>query len=1171
MRIGSKLLGRCCGVVLALLACATAPAGAMYLPDGSKDDGAGGYMNPDDGMCVVGVAADGTMLIDGSITTARDCVAWTKSGDSSVNLAGLDTKAKCQVADGAGNDGYRHGWSTSICYDTVNSAGISRVDLDNTAAMCTSKGGTVVTSGKCVAYGWVYRNRKSDGSLVPTGTGLYTSSGAAAADGLGFCYASMDMTSATYADRDTCPSEHNNNPPAALSVCKDANKASVAACQIASNRVWSTSLPGGAGCFVTNVNDTTACSALGAGYSWISFVAAGVAPAGEWTACLSNPVAGCQSQASYDAGLGWSLPDGSAASITAGTTSNSVVRVCQDTAKGDQSACEAANTAAVPFVFYWNPDLGICVDTSLTTTGTSLTCKTATRAGVQIVVFSDNDRCIYQYGQKGKLAASCQPVDSLSPVGIGTVVDLTAVGYDTQGECLAGGFSWDNWLPDINRSAVTPVQDPNLPAGAQIVKLDATTAVKDGGGNYYSGTGSVCLKCHADQSRSYMERTKRGFVETPHKLAGDTAGPWQANFLAAASPWGLKGVQCTMCHSTARPAVDDLIQVIPAGIVGPPAAGAPISATGHNKTEYAAHVTDVCFTCHGNFPSANPAYVVPVSSGDVTLTGKGLAPIGNQFLNSPHAKYTAATSAKVDIGDKSKYSSTFLGYICRSSNSIGGGSILTTVYRNGVAEKIPNLDSLTNTACTNPGNGTATSGAAGFWVKDGEAISGGTPADNAQGSCMTCHDVHWDFDSADPEAEPIRRECTTCHMNSGTSATVAPQIDLTTINHLKTVGTPLQHVATEPYESCVICHMPKSSAAGSRMHLWRVNPDDTYSTMGTSQANTAADGTYTNAAWVDVDLVCGQCHGGGTNSTDNPPKTTPVVVPYYTKAELAAVATGMHSAAGVSYPVTFTASASGLTVSVAASVTCGGTCPSLTYDWNWGDGTANGTGASTSHPYAAAGTKTISLTVKLTTGLKTVGTVARNITILNPDGIPVAAGTCTWDANTWNMGVLDTSTDDGPDADTANDAPPALQIVVDWGDSTAKSIGTQGATFSHVYAKSGTFTVTQRATDAKLQTSTTTCSPPATPKYFVIKGTVKNRLGTAALGGATVQFLRGGIVVKTVTTSSTLATLGTFTSGTTLKPGTYTMKVTKAGYTFPQVTKTVGGNRTGFTIKALTP
>jgi len=140
-------------IVLVLsLACAGSAWG-YYPPDGTKPDGMGGYMIPGDGMCVVGIKLDGTMLVDWSITNSRDCVAWTKSADGTVDLVSMDTQDKCTKAGFAGNDGYKHVWSTSLCYDVANSKGISRIDLDNTDSMCLSKSGTIVTTGKCVAYG----------------------------------------------------------------------------------------------------------------------------------------------------------------------------------------------------------------------------------------------------------------------------------------------------------------------------------------------------------------------------------------------------------------------------------------------------------------------------------------------------------------------------------------------------------------------------------------------------------------------------------------------------------------------------------------------------------------------------------------------------------------------------------------------------------------------------------------------------------------------------------------------------------------------------------------------------------------------------------------------------------------------------------------------------------
>ncbi len=52
----------------------------------------------------------------------------------------------------------------------------------------------------------------------------------------------------------------------------------------------------------------------------------------------------------------------------------------------------------------------------------------------------------------------------------------------------------------------------------------------------------------------------------------------------------------------------------------------------------------------------------------------------------------------------------------------------------------------------------------------------------------------------------------------------------------------------------------------------------------------------------------------------------------------------------------------------------------LTYEWNWGDGTAVSTGAApTAHTYATAGTKSIVLTVK--DGWNKVGTATRSVTV----------------------------------------------------------------------------------------------------------------------------------------------------------------------------------------------
>ncbi|HJQ98567.1 MAG TPA: PKD domain-containing protein [Candidatus Polarisedimenticolaceae bacterium] len=1058
-------------------------AWAYYTPDGTKPAGPGAYQNPGDGICVIGVKLDGTMLVDWSIRNARDCVAWTRSADGTIDLKNMTTQATCQNATNpvvAPNDGYRHGWSTSLCYDNANQRGISRVDLDNTETMCLSKGGTIVTTGKCVAYGWVYLNRKDDGTLPITGTGIATTDGVQAADGLGFCATPMRMTGGTYTSAATCPSYHNSQ--------------------------------------------TTA-------------------PA-EWPACQST-LTGCQTQASYDAGLGWSF-----------TSPN----------------------------------------------------------------------CIYNYGIKGAVNAALTKADG-STVAAGTVVDLT--GITNQGDCLANGAAWDNWLPvtgTTTKDNTAGGDYAGMPAGTVIRRLDALTNVEDGGGEFYSGTGAICQKCHSDQSRSYQERQKPGFPKTRHKLAGDAIGkPFQPYFTAAGSDWGLQGVQCAMCHSTSKPARDDLIQVVPAGVIGPPAAGAPKSASGHNQTEYGTHLIDICYTCHGtaaNPITTNPASVIPVSAGDFALTSKGLAPIANQFLNSPHAKYVG-DSSKVDVGNKIKYTSTFEGYVCRvgigklsattypnstactaagytwyttTSNgafcyhsqtscqalpggqwattfaattypwaadtggpgavcgAVGSGSIITTVYRNGAAHKIPNVDSTINPACTNAGDGGAQSGAGGLWLKDGET-SPGDPPDTAQGNCMTCHDVHWALADPDPEAEPLRRECTTCHMNSGTSASEAPQVSLLTINHQGGVGTPLEHVGTEPASACESCHMPESADGKSPMHLWRINTDPNYVTMGAGQANTTPDGAYAAAAWVDLDHACGQCHGGGTSQDAEHQPVPPAL--YRTRASLALVAQGMHAASGANFAVTFRTTVTGLQVNADASVDCGTDsvgnpvpCPAFIYDWTWGDGGSHGAGDPASHTYATGGTYPITLVVTVQSSGQQVGApVTRSVNITGGNQPPNAAGSCSWDPDTWKMVVTDTSSDPN-DADLSH-----LQVIVDWGDGGAKSAVPRQArpqSVTKVYTRTGTFPATAKALDIEGLSSTYSCAVPATPAYFQITGTV-TAPGAVPVPDATVTLTKGGIAVA----SKLTAVDGTY-AFPNLKPGTYAITVVKRGYYFGPAPQAAG-------------
>ena len=228
-------------------------ASAIYLNDAAKPGtGAHLYANPGDGFCVSGIKTDGTMTVVPGITNFRDCVAYTNglegvsmratdvTATSTCSTAGVapfdqpcnvmancarpegflswvpatqkcyDTSA-CTIQGAVGNDGAKHTLSTSLCINPTTRAGISRVDLDNSAATCQEKGGVVADGlyghpyGACSAYGWTYGGVKSNGTLPAVGAKGVTST-----DNLGFCYATMRMTTA-YSTVLTCPSINNNN------------------------------------------------------------------------------------------------------------------------------------------------------------------------------------------------------------------------------------------------------------------------------------------------------------------------------------------------------------------------------------------------------------------------------------------------------------------------------------------------------------------------------------------------------------------------------------------------------------------------------------------------------------------------------------------------------------------------------------------------------------------------------------------------------------------------------------------------------------------------------------------------------------------------------------------------------------------------------------------------
>jgi len=532
---------------------------------------------------------------------------------------------------------------------------------------------------------------------------------------------------------------------------------------------------------------------------------------------------------------------------------------------------------------------------------------------------------------------------------------------------------------------------------------DGLDTVVDMGGGVakYNGTSTYsCAACHTtgwSNSTAGLCSLSSKTTQTTCESAGGTWYPSTgiqgttgaeplASFPSYASgitgTWDKDGILCSRCHATTFPAFSAPAYTAQttceaAGNVWSSSTGCAATGTHNNATIILGqNVTNLCFGCHqsiaktangtgadadlnldGKIPVKNaataPAYV-PEYNGHV---------IGNQFLNSPHAKFTGTITpnelGKYDLttNDKSQYASTFNGMICRSSNGVGSGSILKTYVNpsTGAAEIIKN-----SANC---------SAAGGYWVASGGSVA------TTQGSCTSCHDVHQSIVPEVGAAEPLVRECTTCHVDQ--VAAYPALSTITTIRHSAGVGTPRENEGTAPASPCEICHMPNATSGGSPSHLFRISVDPAYSTFPTSaeflgntkkNANTAPDGTFTNAVWTDLDIACGQCHGGGADGSGA--KVYPL-----TKKQLAGYAKDMHGTWKNTRPTAAMAAwptVTGKTVTFKDNSGDGQDSQSaLTITVNWGDWTVTQSvgGSTFTHTYDFSGTYTINHTVKDKGGL----------------------------------------------------------------------------------------------------------------------------------------------------------------------------------------------------------
>jgi hypothetical protein len=331
----------------------------------------------------------------------------------------------------------------------------------------------------------------------------------------------------------------------------------------------------------------------------------------------------------------------------------------------------------------------------------------------------------------------------------------------------------------------------------------------------------------------------------------------------AISPTTAGGTGCPV-GQTCKPGAYNLGQVHPAQLPGQTLPGVTASLGAFKSG-------GTCSNGQTYTGSVSAQYLACVAAGGVFGPYKPSMSHGangaETFLNSPHARFigtfdqTAQNSSDLSVTMSGTYNSYFTDWGEAPGSRTG------------------------STGDLYPGTG----GASGDATKNG--------------GCAGCHDVHNTLINVNATnvSPALVKQCTDCHIEHAQS-----------VAHPTGVNTPFPNGFGDP-ETCKVCHLAGASGAAT-YHYFRINPDVNYSTFpsasqyyssggGNQQPNTFVE-TWSpasgapisyNAAALDVDIACGQCHQGGNGT--NPYGLTPPTsgIPIYSRAFLANQAINMHN------------------------------------------------------------------------------------------------------------------------------------------------------------------------------------------------------------------------------------------------------------------------------------
>ncbi len=956
---------------VALLLLLAGTAGAGYFWDGAVQDGAtGGWVTPNDMVCIVGVRPDGTLDIAPGVTNSRECIYYTSGltsipmpdvtathapvvkapttygtckdaasgGNSSyvwdfVNNRCLDVgkcsgtdattkgtltwnagdskcydSAACTVAGASGNDGAKHALATSICVD-ANGNGIPLTDLDRTFAMCAAKGGiwkqtsdSLIVSGSgasatatvqvaaspgfagaCVAYGRQFKGQDADATPLAFGA-----KGTSAADA-GYCYASMNMTSAFTTPATQCPAADSSSHPNAGFNSTAAYDWSYSS----SKCTYAKGIQGYPSSTLTKANGSTVSTSAWVDLSLYTTMGDCLANGGSWTNWMGQP----------------------------------------------PSTTTVATTPKASTIPAWDY--------------------------VRQAPDADNG-CLHCHSTKTQYNGPAErQKDSYLKTGHKNMLRKVTPGKIWAGPNVEGD------IEEYTEAATGPIDFTNAKAWINGAWQDLLYIFGDwmsptldvivniGGYAKYNGTGNYsCAACHTtgwsnpDPAAGFCSKSSKTKssdctsaggtwypligvqgIGTPGYTPAEPTDSFPSIVFSGAGKWNQNGIQCARCHNAAVGKVTDT------QIAASPFPSTHVTNGGMGALASGVGRTNLCFGCHGqsvaksnkgldadnDLDHPENLQVRNMATAPNYVPEFGIHPVGSMFLNSPHARFSGKMvvnplgkydledpTTRNDDGNRTKYNSQFQGYTCCQSPT--STSPAKTMLVNGEIKEIK-----TKSDCEGLYG-------AGSWRTD------------VQGTCVTCHDVHNSLFVAEQREAALRKVCTDCHTNKL----------LTNVNHLTGLGTPLD--VSEPYEACINCHMPKATPSGLPMHLWRINPDVNYSTfpsaeefgIGATATNKNAnaspetytsptgDKVYANAVWVDVDYACGQCHGGSRG-----PDAVRNGAPYFPKDGLAVVAKTMHRNADPTASVK--SGISGYTVTLTDSSTDDRTFPANAVTIQWGD------------------------------------------------------------------------------------------------------------------------------------------------------------------------------------------------------------------------------------------